>query len=71
MTTNRREEWFQTSGKAPQPIIRVDNTTWAGKVTLKISGIGNNRVTYLTPDEADQLAEMLRLSARDTRALQS
>ena len=71
MTTNKRQEWFQTSADNIQHVVRVDNTKRAERISVAIKTVNGGAgwaTVHLTPDEADQLAEMLRLSARDARA---
>lgn len=59
---------FETSSDNIKHIIEVNNTRREGHVMLRAavaSGHGSGWAqTYLTPDEADKLAEMLRASAQ-------
>lgn len=64
----RRDEWFETSTDVGHPIIRVTNAAVPNAVQLGIVYINGVRDVRLTPDEADQLAEMLRLAARGLRS---
>lgn len=69
---HKREEQFETSSDNIPHVIKVNNTRRVGHVMLRAAvasghGSGWSQV-YLTPDEADQLATMLQLSAADIRA---
>lgn len=73
MTTEieRRDEWFEVNNLGIKKTVRVTNTVPHGEIALQVNvWQGVFTQTELTPDEADQLAEMLRLSARGLRGEQ-
>lgn len=59
-----RDECFETT-HGLRTLVRVNNTTRMGfLVTLTTERMGQMLAAHLTPDEALQLADMLRLAAR-------
>lgn len=63
----RRDEWFETTIDLVPHTVRVTNNVRVTGVSIQIQNRMNIISAGLTPDEADQLAEMLRLSARGLR----
>lgn len=69
MAINRRDEKFETVDGLVNTEIRVHNTGFAGRVNINVTKEGGHFMTFeMSADEADQFAEMLRLSARDARS---
>lgn len=66
MAINRRDEKFEINDG--NVLVRVHNTAQPGRVDINLERGFTRFVAGMTPDEADQLAEMLRLSARDARS---
>lgn len=61
-----RETEFTTSLHASKRIIRVRRPS-GHQVSLNISRSSGGMITYLTPDEADQLGDMLHAAAAEAR----